>query len=466
MGREEFSLKRDIFEKPEIQTARDDLLVFFCTHNEAARLPYFLDYYRQQGVRHFFAIDNNSDDGSAEFLKSQDDVHYFFTSESYVSSRAGRLWTTELANHYGNGRWCLTLDVDELFVFPGIEKVTIAELTRHLDDQGARAVFCIFLDMYSDRPLSETVYQPGTPFLSVCGWFEKDTYRFHPPRYFPQLQIFGGPRQRQFWEGGGSGNGPSMRKTPLVKWGRDVQYYFSTHSLTPVPLASFTGALLHFKFFSSFKELARREVKRGDRVQMDDYRKYLDKMKREEILFHRPESIHYDDSLTLLRHGVTAGSRELEQFLHRRIAAKYGRRAAESYRKAFNAAMTEGRENAPPMTLDTLPVLWELVNNRMIWQAGNMRGGGAADGSVRGKFKRLINTSSMKRTYRLRRWLFRKGWLRRDYIPEKLSAVEMTPDRLTKIYESFWWEIWAPLRFFRRLRHAVRWHRIFRRRRK
>ncbi len=453
---------RNIFEKPPVKTARDDVLVFFCVHNEVERLPYFLDYYRAQGVRHFFAVDNNSDDGTTEFLKSQPDVHYFFTAESYVSSRAGRLWTSELADFYGRNRWCLTLDVDELFVFPGIEKVTIRELTWHLDKRGFDAVFCIFLDMYSDRPLSETLYEPGTPFLDTCPFFERDTYTLHAPRYFPQVQISGGPRQRQFWESGGLGRGPAMRKVPLVKWRKGMQYYFSTHSLKPVPMATFTGALLHFKFFASFRERARREVERGDRVQMADYRKYAEKLQKEEVCFHRPESIRYEDSLTLLRHGVVTADKELMHFLHHRITQKEGRRAADAYRDRFREIMERAEKDAPEVRLTQLPHVWKLVNNPHF--PVPLPGGDRApvnQARMEPQFMRLMETATMRRTRRLRKWLHARGALDKAFVPEDLTPGEMTPERLVRIYESFWWELGLPFRLFRRIRTAVHWRRLF-----
>ena len=46
-----------------------DAILLFCTlRNEDQRLPYFLKYYRDLGIDHFLMVDNNSDDGGAEFL--------------------------------------------------------------------------------------------------------------------------------------------------------------------------------------------------------------------------------------------------------------------------------------------------------------------------------------------------------------------------------------------------------------
>ena len=50
------------------------LLLFSTVRNEKIRLPYFLRYYRDLGINHFFFVDNDSDDGTREYLAEQADV--------------------------------------------------------------------------------------------------------------------------------------------------------------------------------------------------------------------------------------------------------------------------------------------------------------------------------------------------------------------------------------------------------
>ena len=51
------------------QIKSDDILLYCTQRNEKIRLPYFLDYYRKMGVGHFFFVDNDSDDGSLDYLR-------------------------------------------------------------------------------------------------------------------------------------------------------------------------------------------------------------------------------------------------------------------------------------------------------------------------------------------------------------------------------------------------------------
>src|SRR5690606_4966848 len=97
-------------------------ILLFCTlRNERIRLPWFLSYYRDLGISHFFFVDNDSDDGSRDYLAGQPDVSLWTTKASYKNSRFGMDWLTALLRRYGHGHWCLTVDVDEFLIYPFCE---------------------------------------------------------------------------------------------------------------------------------------------------------------------------------------------------------------------------------------------------------------------------------------------------------------------------------------------------------
>lgn len=350
------------FDKPVIQTDPNEVLVFSCLKNEAIRLPYFLDYYRSKGVKQFFIIDNASTDGSGDFLKTQPDVHYFYTEMSYKGSSAGRLWMQELCDHYGMDRWCLTVDVDEMLVWPGVEGMSLTELTTYLDAEGAGGLFTIFLDMYSDKPLSETLYAPGEPFLDVCAYYETQSYILDAGSNPPYLSVFGGPRGKSFVEDPDQGNGPMMKKIPLIKWFDGFSYIFSTHSHKYVALSDITGATLHFKFFDFFTDLAAYENKRGDRRQTQDYAHYAKTMTGEQC-FLNAHSLRYQTSGELVRRGVIRSNRDFANFA-RDLAAKNGPAAEQEMR-----TYTPNSVNPPEMhpsgkfTIGGVSALWPFVHN-------------------------------------------------------------------------------------------------------
>ena len=80
----------------------EPILLFSCLRNEKVRLPYFLQYYRDLGVDHFLIVDNDSDDGSRDYLARQPDVSLWTTKGSYKRARFGMDWLTHLQRRYNH----------------------------------------------------------------------------------------------------------------------------------------------------------------------------------------------------------------------------------------------------------------------------------------------------------------------------------------------------------------------------
>ena len=112
-----------------------DVLCFLCVRNEFARLPHFLRHHRALGVRHFLVVDNASTDGTAQLLQGEPDVSLWQTSASYKASRFGMDWLGWLQLRHGHGHWCLTLDADELLIYPYLADPPLPALTDWMDAQ-------------------------------------------------------------------------------------------------------------------------------------------------------------------------------------------------------------------------------------------------------------------------------------------------------------------------------------------
>src|SRR5262245_7965759 len=132
-----------------------EIRLFSKCRNEMLRLSAFLAHYRKLGVARFFMVDNASDDGTAEFLRAQPDVHVFHAAGSFRAARGGTDWLNAVLQEFGVGHWCVTVDVDELFRYPGSETVGLHQLVRYLDDQDYEAMHCLLLDMYPELPLRD-----------------------------------------------------------------------------------------------------------------------------------------------------------------------------------------------------------------------------------------------------------------------------------------------------------------------
>lgn len=233
-----------------------DILAASTVRNEMIRLPYFMEYYRRIGVRHFLFVDNDSDDGTRAFLAEQPDVSLWTTKHSYRLSRFGVDWLTWIMLRHAHGHWCLTLDADEIFIFPHHDTRSLQDLTHWLDTNGCPSFGALMLDMYPKGRLSAHHYTPGDdPFETLC-WFDGDNYTATRKADLQNLWIQGGVRARKFFAHLPR-RAPTMSKTPLVKWNRRYAYVSSTHSLLPRRLNHVfdrlggeiaSGILLHSKF--------------------------------------------------------------------------------------------------------------------------------------------------------------------------------------------------------------------------
>ena len=123
--------------------------------NERTRLPYFLSYYRNLGVSAFLVVDNESDDGSREYLEAQEDVSLWSTAASYKRARFGVDWVNWLLTRHGHNHWILSVDVDEFLVYAHIETRGLRALTDWLDASSIRSFGTLLLDMYSRRPIEK-----------------------------------------------------------------------------------------------------------------------------------------------------------------------------------------------------------------------------------------------------------------------------------------------------------------------
>ncbi|MES0883010.1 sulfotransferase [Roseibium sp. SCP14] len=314
---------------------QDELLLFCVGRNEFERLPFFLQYYRNLGIDRFFYVDNGSDDGTSEYLLEQNDVHLFHTKQSYLKAQRGNLWSSSLRNQHGVGKWCLTVDVDELLTYPLSESFDLKLLVGYLESRSYEALFTLMVDMYP-MELNAYKYIPGDDFLRHSPFLDAAPYYFSWNAKFPYVSAYGGVRYRLFFQNNENRHGiirrngaPVLRKVPLVKWSAGKRYFNSTHSMTPCALADLTGALLHYKFLGDFEAYASKEVARGERPpgEYETYQRGFSKGIDRNLLCKN--SVRYEDSLQLLQLGLIRSSKNYRNFLIEEQKQRQGRRSAK-----------------------------------------------------------------------------------------------------------------------------------------
>lgn len=253
------------------QIRPDDILLVSTVRNEFVRLPYFLSYYRNLGIDHFLIVDNDSNDGSRDYLSEQPDVSVWESSASYRRASFGTDWMNWIKRRYAHNHWTLVVDPDEFFVYPFCDTRPIRALTDWLDNSSIRSFGAMLLDVYPKGRIDAQHYEPGQDPLEIACWFDSGNYTIKRNPDYGNLWIQGGPRSRVFFPEAPA-KAPALNKIPLVKWDRRYCYVSSTHMLLPRGLnlvydewggEKASGILLHAKFLNTFAEKAEEELTRG-----------------------------------------------------------------------------------------------------------------------------------------------------------------------------------------------------------
>ncbi len=253
------------------QIARDDILLFATMRNEAPRLPHFLEHYRGLGIGHFLIVDNGSEDDTAAILQDQADVSLWHTQAGYKAARFGMDWMTWLLRRYGHGHWTLTVDADELLIYPHWETRGLGQLTDGLAAEGHPSLGALMLDLFPKGSPDLQHYRPGTDPIETAPWFDSHGYWCERRGRHKAVSIVGGVRARMFFPQAPD-FAPVLSKVPLVRWKRSYVYLSSTHVALPPVLNAhhdgggqerLTGVLLHTKFLPGTGARARIEKARG-----------------------------------------------------------------------------------------------------------------------------------------------------------------------------------------------------------
>jgi tetratricopeptide (TPR) repeat protein len=228
----------ELIRLPEGLEDRPGVTAIVFIRNEARRLAEFLAHHREIGVRRFVVIDHMSTDGSHDYLRAQPDIILYRTGDPFRRASSGMRWKNVLIQRHIRDGWCLPLDVDEAFIYPGWETTPIDAFTAYLDSVGAEGVRAFMLDVYPERLFTNSgEASPQSEYRHYDG-----DYAWLGHLRSPYRQPIGGVRTRLF------GAQDYLTKTPLIKAGRGI--HLNSHETTPLRLAEVSGVLLHYKLLS------------------------------------------------------------------------------------------------------------------------------------------------------------------------------------------------------------------------
>ena len=196
-GKAHFPQMKDFFQTA-IELYRDNLndnpelpTLISVVKDDLDRVRLLMEHYRRLGVRQFIIVDNDSSDGTREYLAEQEGVRVYLIKEGF-QTRKKEAWIEKVLVLTGFNRWYLVVDSDELIDYVGSERHSIVDLIRAESREGKTCLRGCLLDMYSKHGVfSEDCEYRDIP--KSMPFFDRDSYFEKPP-----IGMFGGPRYRVF----------------------------------------------------------------------------------------------------------------------------------------------------------------------------------------------------------------------------------------------------------------------------
>src|SRR5215212_8165579 len=155
----------------EVDYEPDELVVVCLVRDGRPYVKTFVEHYRSLGAKHLFFLDNNSTDGTVEALQNYNNVTVLQTMLPYKEYK--HLMKQYLIGRFGKkDRWCLCVDIDELFDYPYSDVIGLGSLLGYLNGNSYTAVAAQMLEMFPEEPLSDS--RKGNPDEPL-----KELHRFY-----------------------------------------------------------------------------------------------------------------------------------------------------------------------------------------------------------------------------------------------------------------------------------------------
>lgn len=220
----------------------DVVVILICVvKDDLFRIKKFIEHYRKLGVNQFVFVDNNSTDGTYEYLMSQEDCDVYECKQNYSSLRRV-VWINKLISIYGYNCWYVMVDSDEFILYQGMEEYSILDLIKYAESKRISRISGYLVDMYSKGTLF--AIRKEEDFIKEFRFFDGRGYDIHNTNY--GVSITGGPRRRVFHTDN------ELAKCPIFKLKKD-DIVASAHFLLPRVKAKENPiwlAIGHYKFLN------------------------------------------------------------------------------------------------------------------------------------------------------------------------------------------------------------------------
>jgi len=311
--------------------------IFSIVRNESYFLKAFFNHYRSLGVNQFIMLDDNSIDGTLDFLKSQPDcltigsdfsfgqrINYRELEDSAPRQRrAGIVLKSLIGRKYLSGKFAIHADADEFLLLPN----AVRDLPALFDELEALNTNCVpasLIEFYPENLsrldgsrqvnsledlLSCSPYYDHIPLLgSHRGSYPRKIHRSATWRLCKKHKINFAPPYLSWLPPWITEMLPfrcaqsSVLTTPVIKWSENA-YMKGSHKASVPPSHDLFLAMMHFKFTGDFsrkvKQATIEKAHRGGSSMYFAYSRLYVKLKKSGGSFLSPNSRKFSDASEL-----------------------------------------------------------------------------------------------------------------------------------------------------------------------
>ena len=248
--------------KKSIQLNINECAVTCIAKNVEYYLPQFIDHYLELGFKHIFVLDNGSKDKTRRIAKDHPKVSLYSTNLPIVSYQA--YFQREFTRKVVKSGWCIHVDCDEFFDFPGSSENSLSQLLEYCNKEGYNALVAQQLDVFSSLPIKHMVSRKNEDL--------KDTYNHFDLSSVKHVAYKDDPLGREFGDKNKIPDGLDLcyggirkalynldcllTKHPLFRVDADLDRYPHIHFINSANLANIVGVLVHYKMTSNAIETA------------------------------------------------------------------------------------------------------------------------------------------------------------------------------------------------------------------
>ncbi|MCW5979341.1 MAG: glycosyltransferase family 2 protein [Bryobacteraceae bacterium] len=244
----------------------------------------FLEHYLRLGVSHIVLLDNGSRDSTAEkALRFERVTLVRCTLPFYEYEMDLKRFLIE---RYAEGCWCLAVDIDELFDYPGSDELPFEGFLGYLNEREYTAVVATMLDMFADGPI-ESWPEGDRELIEACAWYDLTGFYQGQYGWLKRVNKFA-DSEMPLYQGGIRAQAFGRKTTIVTKFpflyyrrGGKLSLRAIEHATQGAHVADVSTVLRHYKFDRAFVERWRAAAGRGrHKVHIKEYAAALSTLDR------------------------------------------------------------------------------------------------------------------------------------------------------------------------------------------